>query len=82
MVHIGTDHNMAIMRMKLDISKLNAPKKARIPQMNTERFSEPQYVTSYRQKVSDLKESRDNNTDASNDEKWETLLNTCEEAGK
>ena len=43
MVHIGTDHNMAIMRMKLDISKLNAPKKARIPQMNTERFSEPQY---------------------------------------
>ena len=80
-LHTQTDHNMVIMKMKLDLSILNAPKKAPIPQINTERFNEPHYVTSYRQKVSDLNESRDN-TDKSNDEKWEILVKTCEEAGK
>ena len=72
-----TDHNMVMMNMRLQLSKLNKPKKATTPKINVENFKKPGNIEKYRiQNESQEKECTSNN------ERWTKVIETCTEAGK
>ena len=80
-LHTNTDHNMVIMNMNLELSRLTKPKKAHNPQINTDNLNYKEYVTNYRQKVTESN-NEDNTECKTNDESWEKIIKNCEEAGK
>ena len=81
-IHTDTDHNMVLMSINLDLSRLNSARKPPIPEINTDNFKKPDYVDKYRQKVAELDSNADETECKTNDDRWSKINNTCKAAGK
>ena len=73
-----TDHNMVIMKVKLQLSKLHRIKKdPTTPQINTDNLKKPEYGNSYRQEIMKIQCDTPKEKCANNNEKWLRVLDTC-----
>ena len=46
-----TDHNLVVMNMKIEFSKLNKPKKSPNPRINEENFTKPELAKKYKEEI-------------------------------
>ena len=81
-IQCDSDHNLVVMHMTIQLSRINAPKKALNPEINCENFKLPEYTNNYQQKVTELHNTQTTQVSASADERWTTVVNRCNVAGK
>ena len=70
------------MTMKLELSRLNKPKKYPSQEINIENFKIPTNVKNYKEEVKKIQKEYEDKDVTSNEEKWTRVIETCEEAGK
>ena len=80
-IHTESDHHLVLMTLNLQLSRLNRPKKDPNPQVNSENFKKLEKITRYKEKVSEL-QAKCETKESIGDEKWTTIVSTCQEAGK
>jgi hypothetical protein len=79
--HTESDHNLVLMTLKLQLSRLNRPKKDPNPQINIENFKKPDNIRRYRQKVDELIAQHET-VENTNDQQWTNIVSTCHKAGE
>ena len=78
-IKTDTDHNMVIMNLLLELSKMQKPKINKSPQYKIENFRNKTIKEKYQQK---LEECYDNTEIKNNDDGWQQIVDTCLETGK
>ena len=79
-IQTETDHNLVIMNLKLELSKLNRPKNSTSPNVNIDNFQNPEYVLKYQQKITDTAELNKENID--NTARWSNIVDICLKTGE
>ena len=81
-IHTESDHNLVIMNLNLELSKLNAQKKDPTPRINLENFKNKENIKNYQQKIYDKEGNPEKKQPKDNNELWSNIVETCLEAGK
>ena len=74
-----SDHNMVIMNIHLELSKIQKPKITKSPQFKTENFRNKAIREEYQQKVD---ENYDKTDIKNNDDRWQRIVDTCLQTGE
>ena len=74
-----TDHNLVVMNMKIEFSKLNKPNKSPTPRINEENFKKPELAEKYKEEIIKRQNSAERKVCTDNNEKWTRLLEECKE---
>ena len=76
-----TDHNLVLMNLRTQLSKLNKPNKEVTPIVNKDLFRNQRYADKYKIKVTEKHDAQEDKEFANNEEKWTNIVETCLEAG-
>ena len=68
-----TDHNLVVMNMKIEFSKLNKPNKSPTPRINEENFKKPELAEKYKEEIIKRQNSAERKVCTDNNEKWTRL---------
>ena len=74
-----SDHNMVVMNLQLELSRLQKPKFDKPFQINTANFRKKDLQKAYQQKVEELHVKNDIKN---NDDKWQRVVTSCKQSGE
>merc|ERR1711937_286734 len=77
----NSDHNLVIMNLRLELNRLNRPRKDPTPEINIENFKKPSFRERYKNKIIEI---QNNETEkyTNGSDIWLNVVKTCNEAGK